>query len=207
MFPVRRSALLVALGLSLASPLRAQDSKFLNHQLDVMPLAGQKVAILPITYVVADPAVTSDSAWGPWAQRIPALRRADSLVDAALTERSPEVNWVLPAELRKISRRAGGMLADPDEMGQAMLRNERLKDVPDQLASPLRKYSAMAGGRMVLVPAAIAFSRDSTGAWRADLSLALVDSRKAVVVWRSLATGHGTSPDLAAQRAAGTVFP
>lgn len=199
--------LLVALGLALASPARAQDSKFENHQLDVMPLAGQKVAILPITYVVADPAVTSDSAWHPWTERIPALRRADSLVDAELVARSPEVNWVLPPELRKISRRAGGMLANPDEMGQAMLRNERLKDVPDQLASPLRKFAALAGGRMVLVPAAMAFSRGVDGDWRADLSIALVDSRKAVVVWRSLAVGRGASPDIAAQRAAATVFP
>jgi hypothetical protein len=201
------SLLSVALGLALAAPLRAQESKYENHQLNVMPLAGQKVAILPITYVVADPAVTADSAWLPWSDRVPALRRADSLVDAELVGRSPEINWVQPPELRKISRRAGGMLANPDEMGQAILRNESLKEVPDQLAAPLRKFSALAGGRMVLVPAALGFSREDDGNWRADLSLALVDSRRAAVVWRSLAIGRGKTPDIAAQRAAAAVFP
>ena len=199
--------LLATLILAVAAPLPAQESKYQNHQLNVMPLAGQKIAILPITYVVADPAITADSAWLPWRDRVPALRRADSLVDAELVARSPEISWVLPPELRKISRRAGGMLASPDEMGQAMLRNEGLKEVPDNLAAPLRKFVALAGGRMVLVPAAIGFSRDTAGSWRADLSLVLVDARKASVVWRSLAVGRGTTPDIAAQRAAAAVFP
>jgi hypothetical protein len=199
--------LLATLVLAAAAPLHAQESKYENHQLSVMPLAGQKIAILPITYVVADPAVTADSAWLPWSDRVPALRRADSLVDAELVARSPEINWVLPPELRKISRRAGGMLASPDEMGQAMLRNERLKEVPDNLAAPLRKFVALAGGRMVLVPAALGFSREPDGNWRADLSLVLVDSRRASVVWRSLAVGRGTTPDIAVQRAAAAVFP
>ena len=199
--------LLAALALAAASPAHAQESKFLNHQLDVTPLAGQKVALMPITYVVADPAVQGDSLWRPWSDRIPALRRADSLVDEELTARSPEVNWVLPPELRKISRRAGGMLASPDEMGQAMLRNERIKDVPDQLAGQLRKFVALAGGRLVMVPAALSFSREEGGAWRADLSLALVDARRNVVVWRSLAVGHGASPEIAARTAAASVFP
>jgi hypothetical protein len=205
--PSRPFLLSVALSLALAAPLRAQESKFENHQLDVIPLAGQKVAILPMTYVVADPEVTGDSAWAPWSDRTAALRRADSLVDAELVARAPEVTWILPNDLRKISRRAGGMLADPDEMGQAMLRNERMKDVPDQLASPLRRFSAMAGGRMVLVPAALGFSRVLGGAWRASLSLALVDSRRAAVVWRSVAIGRGSTPDIAVRAAAAAVFP
>ncbi len=202
-----RRLLLATLLLVVAAPLRAQESKFLNHQLNVMPLAGQKIAVLPITYVVADPAFTADSAWQSWSDRVPALRRADSLVDAELVARSPEVNWILPPELRKISRRAGGMLANPDEMGQAMLRNEGIKEVPDNLAAPLRKFVALTGGRMALVPAALGFSRDPDGSWRADLALVLVDARRASVVWRSLAVGRGASPDIAAQRAAASIFP
>jgi hypothetical protein len=205
--PSRPCLLSLVLGLARAAPLRAQESKFENHQLAVIPLAGQKVAILPMTYVVADPEITGDSAWVPWSDRTAALRRADSLVDAELVARAPEVTWILPNDLRKISRRAGGMLADPDEMGQAMLRNERMKDVPDQLASPLRRFSAMAGGRMVLVPAALGFSRVPGGAWRASLSLALVDSRRATVVWRSVAIGRGSTPDIAVRAATAAVFP
>jgi hypothetical protein len=60
---------------------------------------------------------------------------------------------------------------------------------------------------MVLAPAALGFSREADGSWRADLSLALVDARKASIVWRSLAVGRGATPDIAAQRAAAAVFP
>lgn len=186
--------------------LRAQDDVE-NRLLDVTPLAGQQVAVLPLTYVIADPALETDSLWAPWTDRRLALRRADSLVSGELEMRAPEVTWILPADLRKLYRRAPGMLQDPDQLGQAMLRNERMDRVPDQLNASLRKYSAMAGGRMVLVPAATAFSPSLDGTIRADLSLALVDSRRGLVVWRSRAVGLGPTPDAALRAAAALVFP
>ena len=196
--------------LGLAAPLAAQDrkpGKFENRALSAMPLAGQKVPILPITMIVADPDIEPDTLYAPWLQRAAALRRADSLIVLELQNRGPEVSWLTPHELRKMARRAPGMLNNPDELGQAMLRSERLEKIPDQLAAQLRKLVAIAGGRMVFVPAALGFSHTPEGQFRADLALVLVDTRRNEVVWRSAAVGRGAGPDLALRNALTTVFP
>lgn len=201
---------LLALLLAAASPLAAQErkpGKFENRALSAMSLAGQKVPVLPITMIVSDPDVEPDSLYAPYRERAPALRRADSLIVLELQSRGPEVTWLTPHELRKLARRAPGMLNNPDELGQAMLRSERLEKIPDGLAAQLRKLVAIAGGRMVLVPAALSFSHTPEGLFRADLALVLVDTRRNEVVWRSGAVGHGAGPDVALRSALLTVFP
>lgn len=184
-----------------------KPQRFENNALSVVPLAGQQVPLLPITMVVADTSVERDSAWAPWRGRAAALARGDSLITDELTMRGPEIGWVPPNELRKLARRAPGMLSDPGSMGQAMLRAPKLERIPDGLASSLRKLVAMAGGRMVFVPAALGFSRAADGRVRADLALVLVDTRRNTVAWRSQAVGHGADPDEALRAALTTVFP
>lgn len=207
-----RSLVTGAAALVLAAPVTAQTGdkkpgKHENRALSAMALAGQQVAILPITMVVADPVAEPDSLYAPWRERAAALRRADSLIVRELQLRGPEVTWVTPDELRKLARRAPGMVSDPDEMGQAMLRSPKLERIPDHLAASLRRMVAIAGGRMVLVPAALGFSRADSARFRADLSLALVDTRRNEVVWRSVAVGRGAGPDAALRSALLTVFP
>jgi len=207
-----RSLVTGAAALVLAAPVTAQNGdkkpgKHENRALSAMALAGQQVAILPITMVVADPAAEPDSLYAPWRERASALRRADSLIARELQTRGPEVTWVTPDELRKLARRAPGMVSDPDEMGQAMLRSPKLERIPDHLAASLRRMVAIAGGRMVLVPAALGFSHADSARFRADLSLALVDTRRNEVVWRSVAVGRGAGPDAALRSALLTVFP
>jgi hypothetical protein len=211
MFPYRNRMLLSgAMLLVVAGALSAQErkpGKFENRALSAMSLAGQKVPILPITMILADPDVEPDSLYAPWRERSGARRRGDSLIVLELQNRGPEVNWLTPQELRKMARRAPGMLNSPDELGQAMLRSERLEKVPDQLGAQLRKLVAIAGGRMVLVPAALSFSHGPEGLFRADLALVLVDTRRNEIVWRSGAVGQGASPDIALRSALLTVFP
>lgn len=170
-------------------------------------ISGQTVAILPITLVVADPALQADSVYAAYTDRRVALARADSLVSAGIVMRAPEVNWVAPRELRKMARRSAGYLVDPDQMGQAVLRGPKIIVVPDPLRSSLRSLMAVAGGRLALVPAAIGFGPESDGQIRADLSLVLADSRTGKVVWRSLAYGRGKSPDEALNAALAAVLP
>ena len=184
-----------------------KPQKFENNALSVMPLAGQQVALLPITMVVADTAIEADSAWAAYRGRALALARSDSLIVEEMQMRGPEVVWVTPNELRKMARRAPGMLSDPGTLGQAMLRAPNLERVPDGLGASLRKLVAIAGGRMVFVPAALAFSRAPDGRPRADLSLVLVDTRRNTIAWRSQAVGHGADPDAALRAALTTVFP
>jgi len=209
MLPSHRLTL-AALLLAAAAPLAAQErkpGKFENRALSAMSLAGQKVPVLPITMIVSDPDIEPDSLYAPYRERAAALRRADSLIVLELQSRGPEVTWLTPHELRKLARRAPGMLNDPDQLGQAMLRSERLEKIPDGLAAQLRKLVAIAGGRMVLVPAALSFSHTPDGLYRADLALVLVDTRRNEVVWRSGAVGQGAGPDVALRSALLTVFP
>lgn len=157
--------------------------------------------------VVADPALHADPVYAPYVDRHASLARADSLIGEGLLGRSPEVNWVPPRELRKMARRSAGYLADPDQMGQAVLRGPKILVVPDPLRSSLRSLMAVAGGRLVLVPAAIGFGPEADGQIRADLSLVLADARTGKVLWRSLAYGRGKSPDEALNAALAAVLP
>ena len=99
----------------------------------------------PITLVVADPALQSDTIYAPTGI-VGGAARADSLIGEALVGRAPEVHWVLPPELRKMARRAAGFVDDPDQMGQAVLRSPNMTAVPDPLRSSLRSLVAIAEG-------------------------------------------------------------
>jgi hypothetical protein len=170
-------------------------------------LAGQVIAVLPITLLVADPALETDTVYARYSDRRAALLRADSLVGEGLQSRGPEVNWVLPPQLRKIARRSAGVVEDPDQMGQAILRSPKMERVPDPLRSSIRSLVALAGGRMALVPASVGFGPEPNGQIRADLSLVLADSRSGKVLWRSLAYGRGATPDQALNAAVAAVLP
>jgi hypothetical protein len=170
-------------------------------------LAGQTVAVLPLSLVVADPTLESDSIYAPYREHRAALLRADSLVSEGLRTRGPEVNWVLPPQLRKIARRSAGFVEDPDQMGQAVLRVPGLTKVPDPLRSSLRGLVALTDGRVALVPASLGFGPEPDGQIRADLTLVLADARNGKVLWRSLAYGRGRSPDLALNAAMAAVLP
>ena len=170
-------------------------------------LVGQSVALMPITLIAPDPALQSDSVYAPYRDRRTALQWADSLIGEAFVGRAPEVQWVLPAELRKVARRSPGIVGDPDQMGQAALRSPKLRDIPDPLRSSLRNLMAVVGGRVVMVPASLGFGRQADGRIRADLSLAAADTRSGKVLWRSLAIGSGANPREALDAALAAVLP
>jgi hypothetical protein len=171
-------------------------------------LAGQNVALVPLTLVVADPALESDSSlYGKYQDRRATLLWADSLIGDAFTGRAPEVHWVLPPQLRKVARRSPEIVGDPDQMGQAMLRSPGMRELPDPLRSSLRNLMAVVGGRVVMVPASLGFGRDAQGKVRADLSLAAADTRNGKVLWRSIAVGSGATPDEALRAALASVLP
>ena len=172
-----------------------------------MSLSGQSIAVMPITMVVADPALVTDSLYAPWRDHRTALSTADSVVGDAFAGRAPEVKWVLPPELRKIARRSPGIVGDPDLMGQAVLRSSKLHDSPDPLRSSLRNLMAVAGGRTVMVPAVIGFGRQADGRIRADLTLVIADVRNGRVLWRSVPTGTGATPREALDSALTVALP
>jgi len=162
---------------------------------------------MPLTLVATDPAFLSDSLFAPYRDRRTTLTWADSVIGDAFVGRAPEVRWVLPPELRKVARRSPGIVGDPDQMGQALLRSPKFKTVPDPLRASLRNLMAVVGGRVAMVPASLGFLPDSTRRIRAELSLVAADTRTGKVVWRSLALGSGATPDAALAAALNAVLP
>jgi hypothetical protein len=206
-FPGVKPAFLFILGFLLAGrPLSAQRAP-LALPVPTEALVGQNVALVPLTLVAADPALQTDSLYAKYQDRRATLLWADSLIGDAFTGRAPEVRWVLPPALRKIARRSPGIVSDPDQMGQAILRAPKLRSVPDPLRASLRNLMALVGGRFAMVPAALGFVRDTTGRVRAELSLVAADTRSGKVVWRSVAVGSGADPDHALQAALVGVLP
>jgi hypothetical protein len=154
-------------------------------------IAGQDVAVYPLTLLSADVALGWEAKLTPHRD---ALGRADSIIAALLTERSPEVSWVLPPALRHAAAQAPGMLADPDRIGTALLRSPGLKMIPDPLRSQMRQLNAVAGGRYAFVPAALVYVRTPEGRARAELTVVLADVRSGQIGWWTMANAEGDDP-------------
>lgn len=194
--------LLLAAGCGGSQP--AADVPPETNPLPTAGIAGRKVTIYPLTLLAADEMLGWEDALTPHAS---ALQRADSLIGAALTERAPEVEWVLPEALRRAARQAPGMLADPDRMGTALLRTKDLEVVPDPLRSQMRNLTGIAGDRYAFVPASLVFRRAPDGTGRAELTAIVTDVRVGRVAWRSVATGEGTDPWTALRAALKAMTP
>jgi hypothetical protein len=162
------------------------------------------VTVTPLTLVVA---VDTLSQVPPFGDRPATLAWADSMVATLLTERGPDVKWVLPPELRKIARRAPSLAPDPDRMGQSMLRERSVETVPDPLRGKLRSLAALVGGRFIFVPASLTLLPEPSGLVRAELWLALVDSRTGKVVWRTLTWAEAATPPRALRAALEHALP
>jgi len=171
------------------APPKPQKSAVAAVGLATAGLAGQLVTVLPLTMVVSDPRVPGTA--GPKA-RAGILRWADSLLNDALLERAPEVDWVFPPALRRATTRSGGLLPSPDRMGQSVMRSPNLKDTPDPLRGYVRQLVALAGGaRFALIPAAIWITPSQSDTLLVELSAVLTDARTGRVMWRTLAAGKG----------------
>lgn len=158
------------------------------------PLAGQPIAVLPATYVISNGDVP-----GIPAARLAQLAWIDSVIGEALQARGPDARWMLPAELRRIAKRAPGIVTNPDQMGQATMRFEGFKKVPDPLFANIRSLVALTGSRFVMIPAAFRFSQTADGI-KVEATLVLADTRSGLIPWRSspIATAATAGAALAA---------
>ena len=127
------------------------------------------------------------------------LRHFDSLFGDYLTSVLLETKWVLPPELRKLDVRSSGYFPDPDLMGQGAMRNPDIrKKVPEPLQSKLRAISGVTNARVVIIPAGVVFSRDSTGHARARAYPWCWWTRASGdIKYRTITTGKGVSADAA----------
>ena len=111
-------------------------------------LAGQLVAVLPLTMVVSDPRLPGGTGLrGP----NPDHAVGRSLLGDILPERAPEVDWILPPALRTPPP-ALGVMPSPDKWARLM-RSATLKELPDPLRTYLCQLVAVSGGaRFALIP-------------------------------------------------------
>jgi hypothetical protein len=168
-------------------------------------LAGQRVALTPLALIAAEDTLQWDSIIN---DRRVALDKSDSIIEALLIARAPEVTWVGPTELRRTARRAAGIATDPDQLGTPFLRAEKLIEVPDPLRYQLRTLVGLAGGRYAMIPAGLVYRRrpgrtDAT----AELSIVMVDTRVGRVGWRTVARGDGDDPWAALTKAVKSLTP
>jgi hypothetical protein len=171
--------------------------------LNTQGVAGQVVTVLPATLLIAEGPLAQDSLFR---DRTAVLRWADSVMGDELLMRAPEVSWKLPPEVRKAARRAAGFAPDPDHMGQSVLRDPKIREVPDPLRSSLRTLIAITGGRVTLVPASLVFAQeDSTVSL--DVIFSAVDVRRGAVVWRSQGQVGGATPEAALRAAMAAILP
>jgi len=168
-------------------------------------LAGQRVALTPLELVGAEDTLHLDSIIN---NRRATLNKSDSIIETLLVARAPEVTWVGPAELRRTARRAAGIATDPDQLGTAFLRADKLIEVPDPLRYQLRTLVGLAGGRYAMVPAGLVFRR-RTGRTdvTAELSIVMVDTRVGRVGWRTVARADGDDPWAALTKAVKSLTP
>lgn len=197
------AASLAALAL-LAAPAAAQDDGGRRTGLAREGMAGQVVAVLPLTWLSRDTSITDAILLR---DRVEVMRWADSVLGDALIFMAPEVTWTLPPELRRMARRNPAMVQDPDRMGHAVLRSPRLNTVPDPTRSQLRMLVAIAGGRLAFVPAGLALSRNADGQVEAALDVVVADARTGRVGFRSRVTGLGPTPAEALVDVVRTLFP
>lgn len=188
-----------------ASSAPAQRPAPVPEPLMTAGLAGASVIVVPITMVVAEPGLPGGTLL---TDRTALLRWADSVIGETIQERAPEVRWILPPELRRVARRSAGLVADPDQMGQAVLRQTSLRTVPDPLRGYLRNLMAVAGGgRHALVPAALIYRPGPDGTVTVTLAIALADGRSGAVLWRTEVEASGTTAAEALRAALAVILP
>jgi hypothetical protein len=168
-----------------------------TRPLPTASLAGERVALYPLTLVAAEDSLKWDTLI---TNRRATLTHADSIIVGLTMARAPEVDWIPPDTLRKAARRGVGIATDPDKMGSAVLRDDRIDLVPSPLSTQLRALTALADSRFALVPAALVYKHKKPTPEAplliatAELSISMVDVRKNQVVWRTVARGDGADP-------------
>ena len=140
-----------------------------------MDFGGQRVLILPVQAV--EGVGTRDEATGE--------------VVFALTERDTRTQWVTPEQLRRALRTTPGFATDPGTLPDDTYMHSGDRLITDPLASVVRRYSALADARVVLIPRAARWIPAPTGTGgRVRLSAAAVDARSGRVLWFGDAEGE-----------------
>jgi len=148
----------------------------------VAPLAqyaAVRVAVVPVQFYQGDSSgfVTVPAA---------AMRAAfDSLLSEALDERGLKGMWATPADVQRSAKRNAPYVGDPRNLGAFAVRRgvDKDKEIPDPLASNLRRVVALHDARYVLMPVEL-HANGSKGGGNLVVRLLLVDARLNAALWQ-----------------------
>jgi hypothetical protein len=139
-----------------------------------MDFGGQRVLILPVQ--AAEGVGTRDE--------------ATSELVFALTERDARTQWVKPDQLRRALRASPGYASDPGTLPDDEYIHHGERGIVDPLGSIIRRYSALADARVVLIPRRARWVAAPGGAsGRVRMTAAVVDARNGRLIWWGDADG------------------
>ncbi len=139
-----------------------------------MALAGARVMLLPV--------------------KAPAPGQLDAELAFWLTDRAPDADWLLPAELQAAADRAPAWRLRLDGLARPVVDvGGGDRRVRDPLYGALRQLGAVVDANVAVVPLSVAESTDSAGVQLA-LATAVVDIRGGRVLWLHTVRGE-RNPD------------
>jgi hypothetical protein len=107
-----------------------------------------------------------------------------------LAERAPRVKWVFPPALERALERSPSLSIDLHALAVSSFHRAQVENIGDPLFGDLYALSNLVDARWALVPVAAAWVADTTGAGRAEVSIALIDTRGGKVLWYGVAAGQ-----------------
>jgi len=133
----------------------------------------------------------------------------------ALESRGPAVRWLGGRELEVLARQAGRLGADVHALPVSIFEVGEVERVGDPLFGAVYRLGAIADARYALLPVAARTTEveEDPGQVRANLNLALLDTRSGRVLWQGILEGtpgaQGSPAPLAslAERVAGRLLP
>ena len=152
------------------------------------------IPVFPVNVMRADSTVSTTDGFSVESS---SRARVDSIMHAVLTKRFPTVHWMTPADLKKASDQAPGMLPDPYQIPTLALATHALSTIPNAILTQLRGLTGVAsGGRYVVVPANLWLTRQGSMT-KANLVVTLADVRIGAVSWSGTLSGVGADPWIA----------
>lgn len=145
----------------------------------VPDLRGTRVMLLPV-------------------QSAPGLSRGapEAEVVFALTQRSDEVLWVEPADLRRMVQRTPGLDLTVDRLPVGMFLQAEVRRIGDPLYGYLRRLAAIADSDVALVPVQVRYRPETAErAGGVEIAAALIHARTGRVIWFGIVEGQEAAVD------------
>jgi len=136
----------------------------------------------------------------------------DSELAFWLTERGPDVRWVLPDAIDQALARSPTLGIHPRSLEVSVFHYAEVRNIGDPLFGDLRRLGALVDARYAILPVAAGYVTRAEGV-RVEIAAAIIDTMGGRVLWFGVVggeTGDQADPALvasAAQALARTLFP